>query len=73
MCVCVCVGVGGGGEGNYVKCLKESALKGKHLLPILSIFELTILQKAFGVQESKQEVTKVASLVKKLREMGKSQ
>ena len=44
----------------YLPSEKRPALEGKNLLPF--IFERVLFQKGLGVQENKQEVTKVDSL-----------
>ena len=51
---------------------KESTLKGKNLLPMGAnsfLLEWTHFQMGLGVLESKQEVTKVVSLVKMLENL----
>ena len=58
-----------GGYSIKTICLsseKGSTQKGKNLLPLganFFLFEQTIFQKGFGVQEGKQEVSNIISIV----------
>ena len=58
---------------SYLPSEKKSALEGKNLLPVVALTptgsNFLSFQKGLGMQEGKQEVTKVVSLVKMVKKI----